>query len=278
MIQDIAPHCFDNAYRSMFPGRESILLSFSDNKVLSLINDKEEITLPRFADLYPGGAYPSGVFYLFSIDSIPYFLSPVPLGLVDGYTYNAVFRLRESGPKHLSFAILTAYALHLWYSTHKYCGKCGSENDIHDKERMMICPRCGNMEYPKISPAVIVGVVDGEKILLSKYAGREYTRHALLAGFAESGETIEQTVHREVMEEVGVKVKNLRYYKSQPWGLSSSLLFGFFAELDGSPELSVDHTELSEAKWFLREEIPPVASNRSLTSEMIEFFRNEYGK
>ena len=89
---------------------------------------------------------------------------------------------------------------------------------VHDKkERMMRCEYCGQMEFPKICPAVIIGVTDGNRLLMSKYAGRDYKKYALIAGFAEIGETIEETVQREVMEEVGLKVKNLRYYKSQPW-------------------------------------------------------------
>lgn len=87
------------------------------------------------------------------------------------------------------------------------------------------------MVFPKISPAVIVAVTDNDRVLLTKYAGRTYKNYALVAGFNEAGETIEQTVRREVMEEVGLKVKNLKYYKSQPWGLSGSLLSGFFVSL-----------------------------------------------
>lgn len=142
-------------------------------------------------------------------------------------------------------------------------------------ERAMICEKCGLVEYPKISPAVIVGVVDGDKILMSRYAHSVYKKYSLIAGFAEIGETLESTVRREVMEEVGVKVKNIRYYKSQPWGLSDSLLVGFFAELDGSAEIKLDTNELAEAKWFARNDIPYGASAISLTSEMIEAFRNK---
>ena len=90
------------------------------------------------------------------------------------------------------------------------------------KERMMRCPRCGQMEYPEICPAVIIAVTDKNRLLLSKYAGRTYKRYALLAGFTEIGETLEETVKREVMEEVGLKVTNIRYYKSQPWSFSDT--------------------------------------------------------
>ena len=112
------------------------------------------------------------------------------------------------------------------------------------------------MEFPKICPAVIVGVTDGNRILMSKYAGRSYKKYALLAGFTEIGETVEETVAREVMEEVGLKVKNIRYYKSQPWAFSDTLLMGFYCDLDGDAEVTLDEEELALAEWFERDEIP----------------------
>lgn len=145
---------------------------------------------------------------------------------------------------------------------------------IHDeKERMMRCPSCGLMEFPKICPAVIIGVTHGNKILMSKYAGREFKKYALLAGFNEVGETIEETVHREVMEEVGLKVKNLRYYKSQPWSMSDTLLMGFFCELDGEEEIKLDQEELALAEWFERDEMPVKEEDCSLTNEMMMVFK-----
>ena len=139
---------------------------------------------------------------------------------------------------------------------------------------MMLCPSCGQMEYPKICPAVIVAVLDGERILLTKYAGRSYTRYALIAGFAEIGETIEQTVHREVMEEVGLRVKNLRFYKSQPWSFSDTLLMGFYCDLDGEDRITLDQDELAVAEWFNRGQIPAPELDISLTSEMMMRFQN----
>ena len=130
------------------------------------------------------------------------------------------------------------------------------------------------MEYPKISPAVIVGVTDGNRILMSKYADRDYKKYALLAGFTEIGETIEETVKREVMEDVGLKVKNIRFYKSQPWSFTDTLLMGFFADLDGDSEITLDQEELALAEWFEREEIPVTERNISLTNEMILAFKN----
>jgi len=130
------------------------------------------------------------------------------------------------------------------------------------------------MEYPKIMPAVIIGLTHGNRLLMSKYANREFKKYALLAGFAEIGESIEDTVRREVMEEVGLKVKNITYYKSQPWSFSDTLLVGFYAELDGDEEITLDKEELALAEWFEREDIPVKASDLSLTNEMIMRFKN----
>jgi NAD+ diphosphatase len=131
------------------------------------------------------------------------------------------------------------------------------------------------MIFPKIAPAVIVGVVDGDKILMSKYADREYKKYALIAGFTEFGETAEQTVCREVWEEVGLRVKHIKYYKSQPWGIDSNLLLGYFAELDGRADILLDRQELALAEWFDRREMPAHDDGISLTREMMGFFEQE---
>ena len=142
-----------------------------------------------------------------------------------------------------------------------------------DTERARVCPACALTVYPKICPAVIVAVTDGDRLLLTKYRGRAFKRYALVAGFHEIGETIEDTVRREVFEETGLRVKNLRYYKSQPWVFTDSLLLGFFCELDGSDKITLQENELSEAGWYHRTEIPDDYSSISLTGEMIGSFR-----
>ena len=119
---------------------------------------------------------------------------------------------------------------------------------------------------------VIVAVTDGDRLLLSRYAGRSYTSYALLAGYAEIGETMEQAAAREVMEEVGVRIKNLRYYKSQPWGVDGNILMGFFCDLDGDSTIHLDRTELSHAGWYDRRSLPIGDDGFSLTREMIRVF------
>ena len=135
------------------------------------------------------------------------------------------------------------------------------------------------MMFPVIAPAVIVAVTKGDEILITRYAGREHKGIALIAGFCEIGERAEDTVHREVMEEAGVKVKNLRYFGTQPWGFASNLLLGFFCELDGDDEIHMDEEELQFAQWVRREDLPEPESLASLTATMIETFRQgkEYG-
>ena len=137
----------------------------------------------------------------------------------------------------------------------------------------MVCPACGNTVYPKICPAVIVAVCDGDRLLLTKYAGRNIKHYALVAGFAEIGESIENTVRREVMEEVGLELGELRFYKSQPWVFTDTLLMGFYARLSGSDQIRLQEDELSVGKWFHRSQLPEDHSGISLTGEMIETFR-----
>ena len=147
-----------------------------------------------------------------------------------------------------------------------------SKLTFDDKERALNCCKCGNKIYPRINPAVIVGVVNGDKILITRYK-RGYAHNALVAGFTEIGETLEQTVEREVMEETGIKVKNIRYYKSQPWGMAQDILIGFFCDADGECDIHMDKNELKYAEWVSREDIVLQPNNLSLTNEMMKMFK-----
>ena len=147
-----------------------------------------------------------------------------------------------------------------------------------ENERAMVCPDCGRVCSPQICPSVIVGVISGEKLLLTKYSPNHsaFRKYALIAGYAETGESLEDTVRREVMEEVGLKVKNIRYYKSQPWPFSGTLLVGYFCELDGDGTIDMDTDELSVAEWVDRQDIPEDSADPSvsLTGDMMWAFRS----
>ena len=274
MIQDIAPHIFSNAYAPKRPEATSYALYFNGHTVLAG-KDSSVLRFPRFAELngIEESVYEKAI-YLFAIDNDCFYLVHQVPEEQPEFELKDIGLFRTSGPRHLAFAGITGYSLYKWYDNHQFCSHCGAKLVHHEKERMLHCQTCNNTEYPKIMPAVIIAVTNGNKILLSKYANREYTRYALLAGFTEIGESAEETVKREVMEEVGLHVKNLRYYKSQPWAFSDTLLMGFFAEVEGDDSITLDREELALAEWFERENIPATESNISLTSEMIEYFRN----
>ena len=142
---------------------------------------------------------------------------------------------------------------------------------MKNDERALKC-ECGNVVYPRINPAVIVGVIKGDTILVTRYR-RGFAHNALVAGFVEIGETLEQTVRREVMEETGIRVKNIRYYKSQPWGVAQDLLVGFYCEADGDDEIRMDENELKSARFLRREEIELQPDSLSLTNEMMKMFK-----
>lgn len=271
MIQDIAPHIFSNAYAPKRPEATSYALYFNGHTVLAG-KDSSTLRFPRFSELngIEESVYEKAI-YLFAIDNDCFYLVHQVPEEQPEFELKDIGLFRTSGPRHLAFAGITGYSLYKWYDNHQFCSHCGAKLVHHEKERMLHCQTCNNTEYPKIMPAVIIAVTNGNKILLSKYANREYTRYALLAGFTEIGESVEETVKREVMEEVGLHVKNLRYYKSQPWAFSDTLLMGFFAEVEGDDSITLDREELALAEWFERENIPATESNISLTSEMIEY-------
>ena len=268
MLQDIAFGRLENEYREVAPSGENRVLCFREGEILLSRSEDDLLTLPRVGDLGQGKLQ-----YLFRMEEENFFLrlgeTPEAGGM---WHYEPVRSLRQLPSKDICYAVMTGWHLHNWYRNNRFCGRCASET-VHDsKERMLRCPNCGNMIFPRISPAVIVAVTDGDRLLLTKYAGRSYTRYALIAGYTEIGETLEQTVSREVMEEVGLRVKNLRYYKSQPWGVDGNVLMGFFCDLDGEDSIHLDTNELSVAQWFHRDEIPAKDDGISLTREMIRVF------
>ncbi len=279
MFQDIYPHNFDNHFKNICPQREDRVLCFAPGKV-ALKSEK----IPSLEQLTQDGFFIEEdlLTYGFSLDDKKVFIYR---GNIDqlGFECKEDLGWKVYGTKEVRgfanrinvFAILMGLHLYDWYGKNKYCGKCGHVTRLGQKERACICTDCGNVIYPRISPVVIVGVVDGDKILMTKYADRDYNRYALIAGFMEFGETPEDTVKREVYEEAGLHVKNIRYYKSQPWPYPDSLLMGFYADLDGDATPVLRDGELKEATWFKREEMPPAESDFALTSELMEHFRKE---
>lgn len=288
MIQDIYPHKLNNHYNPNARAEaEDILLCIVDGAILVRKEDfdKNVICYPKVKELQtarqkresePG----KDVFeyrYLFSLDDTRYFLLDIPLRpneIPEGYTYVGDRSLRKEGigSDESLFAGITAKHLADWYRDTRYCGRCGGKMVHSLKERAMTCEVCHYTAYPRIMPAVIVGVINGDRLLLTKYrTGFQY--NALIAGFTEIGETVEETVQREVMEEAGIKVKNIRYYKSQPWGSANDILLGFYCDVDGDDRITMDPEELKYAQWVQREEIILQPGEFSLTNEMMKRFK-----
>ena len=282
MIQDIYPHKLRNEFRpDAKAGPDDLVMPWNGKAFLAAADfEKESLTYPKVSELKAGS---DGLVYLFSIDNTGYYLlrceadaAPESL-LADpaGYAFYTLQDLRRSRlePRLNVYAAFTAYHLADWYDANRYCGWCGAKSAYDKAERAMRCPVCGKIEYPRINPACIIGVTNGDKLVTIRYR-QGYGGMALIAGFTEIGETLEETVAREVMEEVGLKVKNIRYYKSQPWGIAADILTGFFCDVNGDDTIRIDENELKQAAWTTREEIEPQTLDYSLTGEMMQLFKD----
>jgi NAD+ diphosphatase len=161
-----------------------------------------------------------------------------------------------------------------WHRSHRFCGRCGEEMEDHPNDRAKTCPSCHLISYPRLSPSIIVLVTRGEEMLLARNAQWPTNMYSTLAGFVEPGESIEQTVHREVLEEVGLKVGNLRYLGSQSWPFPNSLMLGFHAEYDGG-DIVCQEEEIADARWFKADDLPNIPPKTAISRWLIDDFINQ---
>jgi len=158
-----------------------------------------------------------------------------------------------------------------WHRSHRFCGRCGAENEDHPQDRAKVCPSCKLISYPRLSPSIIVLVTRGEEMLLARNAQWPTSMYSTLAGFVEPGESIEQTVHREVLEEVGLQVSGLKYLGSQSWPFPNSLMLGFHAEYAGG-EIVCQEEEIADARWFKADDLPNVPPKTAISRWLIDAF------
>lgn len=155
-----------------------------------------------------------------------------------------------------------------WDRTHQYCGACGGPTEASDNDRSRICPKCRIPLFPRLSPAMIVAVERGDEILLARSPHFPPGIYSCLAGFVEPGESAEEAVQREVLEESGIHVKDIRYFGSQPWPFPNSLMLGFTARYD-SGEIVLDDDEIEDARWFPADDMPPFFPGRMSISQWL---------
>jgi NAD+ diphosphatase len=188
-----------------------------------------------------------------------------------GYQFESLWSFLNTVEIDLFYLIGRAKQIVEWFQTHRHCGQCGGETSSESQDRSRKCLDCGQMFYPRLSPSIIVCINKGEDILLAKNANARANFYSVLAGFVEPGESIEDTVHREVFEEVGLKVKNLKYFGSQSWPFPNSLMLGFHAEYD-SGDINIQEEELSDAQWFHFDALPNPPAMISISGWLINDF------
>lgn len=274
MLNEIGPGVINFSYeRDVEPEDNDFLLCYRDNRIL-LKKSGEEWEIPRIKDFTEPVESPV---YLFSLNSDRCFGTADSRADQASLEFLDIFVLRSLQNKELAWTGAIGLQLITWHTNSRYCGRCGTRTEMKKEERAAVCPQCGLVTFPSISPAVIVAITCGDKILLAK--GRHYKGdfYALIAGYVDVGESIEETVVREVKEEVGLDIRNLKYYKSQPWPFSGSLMLGFTAEADDVQPIVIDENEIREASWFSRDSLPPHASPISISGELITAFeRGEF--
>ena len=210
------------------------------------------------------------------------------LGTLDGHPcYSAELAAHVSAPQEMTFRGLRglfgllkedffrlagrAVQIMNWDRTHQYCGQCGTLTEALINERAKVCPKCGLMNFPRISPAIIVAITKGSQILLVRAHRHPAGLHSVIAGFVEPGETLEECVSREVKEEVGLEVRNICYFASQSWPFPNSLMIGFTADY-AEGEISLDETEIVDAGWFTADNLPHVPNKVSIARRLIDWF------
>jgi NAD+ diphosphatase len=278
MIQDIDPHIFSNRFSEIEEIAPDDLIFYYREGMLMMKKNIHGPDIPRYCDFAELSDNCKPVF-LFSINKNNcYLLQNWPDENPEKYTFEEINFVRTYEKKEIAWVSLVAYQLMNWYHLNQFCGKCGTKTVLKSDERAIICNHCETTVYPKISPAVIVAITCKNKILLARGKNFRSNFFSLVAGYVDIGESLENTVMREVKEEVGIDVWNIRYYKSQPWPFSGSMMIGFWAEADDSQPITIDEHEITDAFWFERGKLPNHPPNMSIAGEMIELFEKAPGE
>ncbi|MBE9182638.1 NAD(+) diphosphatase [Oculatella sp. LEGE 06141] len=246
--------------------------AFKGNKLLVQVEERISI-VPKLKDLADIGLMPIRTQFLGTIDGEPCYSAELPGDAIapNGMGFKGLRELY--GLLDEGFYTLGGRAIQIveWDRTHQYCGHCATQMTQLPHERAKRCPACGLVNYPRLSPAIIVLVHRGDDVLLARAHRFPPGMYSVLAGFVEPGESLEETVSREVQEEVGIQVKDIRYFGSQPWPYPNSLMIGFTAEY-AAGEIVVEPEELTEAAWFHKHQLPQVPPKMSIARRLLDWF------
>ena len=281
MIHNIFPHKLYGEFDNCEPKPNDYVIRYDGEKtLLRKLKGSGSYAIPRVAELLKAEGKTLDKFsghYLFRIDDTSFFLEDgiIAKDAPKGYEYMGSRTFRSMPPEERMGGATAVHIAH-WESLNKFCGRCGNITSRSETERSVVCPKCGNVIYPRISPVVIVAVHNGDKLLMAHNIDNPNPRLFLISGFVEIGESLEQAAHREVMEEAGLRIKNLKYFGSQPWPFSDSIISGFTAELDGDDTIHMQEAELSKALWVRRKDIPEYETDVSISCCLIENFRRGF--
>ncbi|MGD9191377.1 MAG: NAD(+) diphosphatase [Desulfobacterales bacterium] len=251
---------------------DSLWFVFHADKLLSKNEDHPNI-IPSFQDLKAGHISPVRKQFLGTLDGRDCYTADLPDDRCtsDGFLLRGLRDYFGLLQEDLIWIAGRANQLVDWNRNHQYCGKCGQPNKDKSDERAKICPGCGAVNYPRLSPAIIVAVTKQDQILLANNKRFKTGYYSVLAGFVEPGENLEECVAREIREEVGITVKNIRYFGSQPWPFPNSLMVAFTAEY-AAGEIDVDTSEIVDAGWFTGQTLPSIPPRITIARHLIDWF------
>jgi NAD+ diphosphatase len=259
------------------PGGKAWWFLCSGNRVL-VMTDDSGVHLPLIEGVGDIGVKSSRPLYLGTLFDHPCYAARILDDEAD-LDVNALFRdLRTLyGVLEKTFFRTAQAAVHLveWDETTRYCSRCRGELRLRKDIRGKECPDCKRLEFPRISPAIIVLIERGDKTLLARAARFTEPFYSVLAGFVEPGESLEEAVHREIKEEVGIEVKDIRYFGSQPWPFPDSLMIGFTA-VHARGEIRIDGEEIVEAGWFHVHNLPRIPGRISIARQLIDWFLEKH--
>ncbi len=241
-----------------------------------LIHQLEECAhLPQFTDPAEFNLEPLRTQYLGTLNGIPCYASEVTEHQVQDFgaewSFQGLRQLFYALPEEMFALAGRAFQIIDWDRTHQYCGRCGHPTKQLAEERAKTCPQCHLTQYTRISPAIIVAIVKDDQLLLAHAPRFPNDLYSVVAGFVEPGETFEDCVRREVKEEVGIDVSDIRYFGSQPWPFPNSLMVGFTAKYAGG-EICVDQNEITDAGWFRADNFPKLPGTYSIARRLIDWF------